>query len=408
MTVQEQVSKLGPGPLCEAGLREHIWPLFSRVLQRDELYLANHSLGRPLDRMADDVREGLDLWYDRMDGAWDDDGWPAEMDRFRAAVSMLIGLRDPKLVIPKASAGQGLRAVLNAISKERVRVVATRGEFDSIDFILKTYASKGRATIDWVEAGAHPDGVDRFKAEHIVEAIDRGTDLVVVSLICFLTGQVLGGLDRIVQAARASGALVLVDAYHAAGVVPVNMRAIDCDFMIGGSYKYTRGGPGACWLALHPRIVAGPMRTLDTGWFAKRDPFAYRRPEEPEAAEGGDAWLESTPPVLTMYQARSGLEFTLAIGVDRIRAYSLGQLANLRAAMRACGVACHQPADPNAFGAFAVVPHPEASRLSQALFEVGVNTDSRGGFVRFGPDLLNSEAELVMAAERTAEVMSKL
>jgi len=54
---------LPAGALSEAGLREHVWPRFSRVLQRDEIYLANHSLGRPLDRLSADVQEALDLWY---------------------------------------------------------------------------------------------------------------------------------------------------------------------------------------------------------------------------------------------------------------------------------------------------------------------------------------------------------
>ncbi len=49
---------LGTGPLTEAGVREWIRPLFSRVLAREEVYLANHSLGRPLDQMAADVAEG--------------------------------------------------------------------------------------------------------------------------------------------------------------------------------------------------------------------------------------------------------------------------------------------------------------------------------------------------------------
>ena len=57
--VHNAVHSLGSGPLTEEGLRAHIFPLFSRVLTRDEIYLANHSLGRPLDCMADDVREAL-------------------------------------------------------------------------------------------------------------------------------------------------------------------------------------------------------------------------------------------------------------------------------------------------------------------------------------------------------------
>jgi len=46
--------------LDEERLKAEIWPRFSRVLARQEIYLANHSLGRPPDRMADDVRSAID------------------------------------------------------------------------------------------------------------------------------------------------------------------------------------------------------------------------------------------------------------------------------------------------------------------------------------------------------------
>jgi len=52
--IERAVAALGSGPLTEAGLRTHVAPLFSRALARDpsRIYLANHSLGRPLDATA--------------------------------------------------------------------------------------------------------------------------------------------------------------------------------------------------------------------------------------------------------------------------------------------------------------------------------------------------------------------
>ena len=50
--IQQAVAALGTAPLHEAAIERHIAPLFSRVLSADRIYLANHSLGRPLDAMA--------------------------------------------------------------------------------------------------------------------------------------------------------------------------------------------------------------------------------------------------------------------------------------------------------------------------------------------------------------------
>jgi kynureninase len=145
------IAALGPGRLTEAGVRAHIAQLFSRVLdaQRGRIYLANHSLGRPLDATDDDVREGLALWYARLGGAWDE--WGAEIAAHRARLAALAGAPRPDCIVPKTSAGQGLRAVLNRYDRVP-RVVATRGEFDSLDVILREYARRGRISLAFVEA----------------------------------------------------------------------------------------------------------------------------------------------------------------------------------------------------------------------------------------------------------------
>lgn len=411
-TIQHAVERMGPGPLQESKLREHVWPLFFRVLvasrAKGEIYLANHSLGRPLDQTAADLAEGLGLWYERLDEAWEEAGWMEELYRFRERVSTLIGWHGPGSIVPKASVGQGLRAVLNALpgdgSTRQVRVVATRGEFDSVDFVLRVYAEKGRAEVRWVEPSRREGGIDLFAAESVISALQPGVDLVVVSQAMFTTGQLLPDVERVVEAAHSLGALAFVDVYHAAGVVPLDLAKLDADFAAGGSYKYTRGGPGACWLAIHPRCLES-LRTLDTGWFAKKSPFRYSRPEPAEYGEGGNSWLESTPAVLQPYQARAGLEFTLAVGVERVRAYSLRQQAVLRREMAARGVPMFAPASPELFGAFSLLPTDDAAGVSRQLKDVGVNTDARGGSVRFGPDILNSDVELAEAARLTGTVL---
>src|SRR5262245_33072821 len=100
--------------LDEAWLRQNIRPHFARVLERKEIYIANHSLGRPPDRAADDVRAALDAWYRDMDGAWE--MWLQGRERFRSLTARLVGARRADCIVPKTSAGQGLRAVLNSFT----------------------------------------------------------------------------------------------------------------------------------------------------------------------------------------------------------------------------------------------------------------------------------------------------
>jgi len=357
--------------LDEAWLKANVWPRFSRVLERKELYLANHSLGRPPDRAAEDLRAAIYAWYSEMDRAWKI--WIQGRERFRSLVSQLVNSPRPDCIVPKTSAGQGLRAVLNALPG-KPRVLATDAEFDSLDFILRVYRDLGR-----IELKVAP--FDQFRFEPC--------DLVVVSTVAFRTGAIFPGIETLIREARKAKALVLLDVYHHAGVLPLDLAALDADFAVGGSYKYLRGGPGACWLYVHPRHHG--LRTLDTGWFAKQDAFAYERPEPPQFAPGGDAWLESTPPVLSPFQALAGLEITLELGVERIREHNLAQKAFLKSLLPVSGTG-------EDHGAFVTLERRDAKRICAALEKNGIKTDVRGEYLRLCPDYLNSRDELAAAA----------
>ena len=412
--IRSAVERLGDAPLSEPSIVEHIHPLFSRVLARNaktnEIYLANHSLGRPMDAVADEISRALDAWYDDLDGAWG--LWIEQCDQYRKLIAGLINCPQWDAVVPKTSAGQGLRAAINSLPNPKPTIVCTRGEFDSIDFNIKAYAHKQRATIQWVD----PDEQGLYSADDIINAITDETDLVVFSMVCFVTGQLITGIERIIAAAHQHGALVLIDAYHAFGTVPIDFEQLNADFMIAGNYKYTRGGAGACFLAINPKLLStaggvpdpDSIFTTDTGWFAKQDTFEYRRTELPEYAPGGDAWLESTPPPLVYFQACPGLELVKALGVDRIRAYSLAQQAFLCDQLIKYGI---EPRVLEHRGAFVLIPMDDGQQAIDQLKAAGVNADARPcpktgqWLVRLCPDLLNTNDELCQAAKRIAQAL---
>ncbi len=399
--IRAAVAALGPGALSEQSLQAHIAPLFSRALtaNRERIYLANHSLGRVLDATEDDVREALAAWYARMGDAWD--AWNTEVDAYRGRLAALLGAARADAVVPKTSAGQGLRAVLNTYDAVP-NVVATRGEFDSLDVILREYARRGRIALTLVD----PDRHGRFDAASVRAAIVPGTALVVVSQVMFETGQILPDVAGIVAHARARGARVLLDVYHALGVIPLDVAESDVDFAVGGAYKYLRGGPGACFLYVAPRHLDAGLRTLDTGWFAKEAPFDYARPDPPRFGPGGDAWLESTPPVLPFYQARAGQVLVQELGVERLRAHSLAAQRRLVALLAEHGIAAEGGTEDR--GAFVVVRHREARAWSTALAAHGVVADARGECLRLSPDLLTTDIEMTAAARALAAVARRI
>ncbi|CAF1400028.1 unnamed protein product [Adineta ricciae] len=145
-SVTKTLKPLGTAPLDEDTIAHYVLPLFSCILKRDvkETYLANHSLGRPLDATINDLAEGMNAWYTHWDEAWD--SWWKEIDAWRAATANLLNASRADCIVPKTSAGQGLLSVLNSFGTPPC-VPTTTGEFDSLDHILKQYAITNHATV---------------------------------------------------------------------------------------------------------------------------------------------------------------------------------------------------------------------------------------------------------------------
>jgi kynureninase len=101
--------------------------------------------------------------------------------------------------------------------------------------------------------------------------------------------------------------------------------------------------------------------------------------------------------VLAPAQALAGLEFTLALGVERARAYHLAQKERFAAQLAQHGIRVEGAGSQ--FGAFLSFAHPEAARLSAELLQRGVKTDARADRLRLCADLLNTDEDLAVAAE---------
>jgi kynureninase len=108
--------------------------------------------------------------------------------------------------------------------------------------------------------------------------------------------------------------------------------------------------------------------------------------------------------VLTWYQARSGLEFTLGMRVERLRAYSLKQLNALRGYLTDAGVTTVKGGDQD-HGAFLAIPVAKAMDFSARLQREGIICDARGEWLRLCPDCLTREEELRCAAATLSRLL---
>ncbi|SFE09207.1 L-cysteine/cystine lyase [Actinacidiphila alni] len=114
-------------------------------------------------------------------------------------------------------------------------------------------------TVDWT-----PGEPQRELPRRLAAAIDGRTRLVVLSHVSYVDGGVLD-LAPVIEAAHRHGAFVAVDGAQSAGVLPVDVRALDADAYAVSGQKWLCGPEGTGALYLHPRGLDRVAQTW-VGW----------------------------------------------------------------------------------------------------------------------------------------------
>jgi len=274
-------------------------------------------------------------------------------------------------------------------SPPRNRVVYERGNFPSVRYL---YQAQPELEVVVCE----DDGA-------IVDAIDERTLLVPISHVLFKSGEIQD-VERIVRRAHGAGAHVILDAYQSAGIVPLDVAALDVDFAVGGSVKWLCGGPGNGWLYVRPDL-AERLRPSYTGWQAHEAPFAFE--EEMRYADGAARFLTGTPNVPALYAATAGYDLIEEIGAGRIRENSLRQTSLLADLAEAAGFEIRSPRDPARRGGTVTVDVPDFPAVHRELTEREILCDFRpAAGIRIGPHFFTSDDELRYVIDQIGEILA--
>ncbi len=170
--------------------------------------------------------------------------------RSREAFARLLGVPAERVACgPQVSYFTGLVAASLPAGAE---VLVADGDFTSLLFPF----------------AARPDlGVRSVPLERLAEEVRAGTGLVAVSAVQSADGRI-APMDGLLDAARAHGARVLLDATQAAGWLPLPADRVD--WLVAGGYKWLLGPRGTCFLA-GTREALDALPAIGAGWYAGAD-----------------------------------------------------------------------------------------------------------------------------------------
>jgi selenocysteine lyase/cysteine desulfurase len=314
-------------------------------------YLNTASYGLPprpaweaLQAALADWREGRTSWE-----PWNDETgrareiWarlvhvPAEQVAVGATVSELVGLV--------------------AAALPRGRVLSTSDDFASLLF-------------PWLVNEAH---VRVVPVRELADAVDEQTDVVAFSAVQSSNGEV-ADLESVASAARAHGAITVVDATHAVGWLPLDASRFDAVACAG--YKWLLTPRGTAYLYVAPDLLER-VRPLHAGWFSSDDPYKsyfglpLRLAETARRLDTSPAWFSWVAAVPTLATLEE-------IGIERIHAHDVALANRFRAGL---GL---EPSD-------SAIVSTNIEGAEEKLARAGIRAAVRAGSLRASFHVYNTE-----------------
>jgi kynureninase len=331
-----------------------------------------------------DVRRAYEEYLD----GWDEHGaawehWVERGEAARAAFARLVNASPDEIAVT-TSVSQAVNAIVSALPlerSERRKLVISEFEFPTVGQIAHAQELRGAQV---VHVRPEPDGT--IPVERFAEAIDESTALVCCTAVSYRTGTRLD-VAEVARLAHDCGALVLADSYQAAGSVPLDVGALDVDFLTAGTVKYLLASAGLAFLYCRSELVRRLLPT-QTGWFADEDIFQMDISDySPHAsARRFDA---GTPPIPNIYAGLAGIAVVEEAGVEAIQDHVRWLNARLLAGLDELGATIATPRAEEQRGALVCVRSSDVSALVAALAAERIVTSQREDKLRISAHLYN-------------------
>lgn len=146
--------------------------------------------------------------------------------------------------------------------------------------------------------------------------IDDRTKIVAVTQVSNVLGTITP-VDEIARIAHKHGALVLIDGAQSVPHIPVDIRKIDCDFLVFSGHKMC--GPTGIGILYIRRELLNKVEPLCIGGGTIKDVGIdyYSLKEGPERFEAG------TPPIAEAIGLGAAVDYLNGIGMDRVMEHDL-------------------------------------------------------------------------------------
>jgi cysteine desulfurase / selenocysteine lyase len=273
----------------------------------------NHAGVCPLPKPAGDALRMYAQQAQEM--AYIDTGWYRAIEKLRDLSARLIHAHSEEIAFVK-NTSEGLATVANGIDWQKgERIVTTAVEYPANIYPWMDVAA--RFGVELVMVGEKDVNAGRaVPMEDLLREIQHPqTRLVALSHVEFASGQ-RHDIATIGKICREQGKLFCVDAIQSLGVLPVDVRAMNIDYLSADGHKWLLGPEGAGIFYCRRELLA-KTRPLIVGWMNVINQEEYGSYDFTLKSDARRFECGSYT-VATLLSLRAAMELLLQVGIESI------------------------------------------------------------------------------------------
>ena len=364
------------------------------------IYLDGNSLGPPLKEI-ESISESVIVkeWGGKLIKGWNESNWMEQPLIVGNKIANLIGGDKGSIVAGDTLSIKTYQALAAAIKLNPQRNIILT---DIDNFPSDIYIAEG--LVDTLNSNFE---VRKVKSTDILSSLTKDVNVVLLTHVNYKTGAMFD-IEAVTNSVHENGSTIIWDLAHSAGAIPLDLKAINCEFAVGCTYKFLNGGPGSpAFIYVRPDLIKKCYPIL-RGWLGHKAPFDFTNTFEKSASI--EMMRVGTPPVIQMAILEKALDIFRDLDFYKLREESI-KLSDLFINMveQTCSdLQLESPIKPSERGSQVSFSHPSGYAIMQALIDRNIVGDFRApDIIRFGiTPLYISHEDIVQTVKVLEEILS--
>ena len=379
-------------------------PIYRKSLfniPRGMIYLDGNSLGPPLKEI-ESISESVIVkeWGGKLIKGWNESNWMEQPLIVGNKIANLIGGDKGSIVAGDTLSIKTYQALAAAIKLNPQRNIILT---DIDNFPSDIYIAEG--LVDTLNSNFE---VRKVKSTDILSSLTKDVNVVLLTHVNYKTGAMFD-IEAVTNSVHENGSTIIWDLAHSAGAIPLDLKAINCEFAVGCTYKFLNGGPGSpAFIYVRPDLIKKCYPIL-RGWLGHKAPFDFTNTFEKSASI--EMMRVGTPPVIQMAVLEKALDIFRDLDFYKLREESI-KLSDLFINMveQTCSdLQLESPIKPSERGSQVSFSHPSGYAIMQALIDRNIVGDFRApDIIRFGiTPLYINEKDIIRTVNVLEDILSK-